>query len=116
MKTVDEVRGLEREILFSSTGGYATGGGLPLTNCVIEVKRHDGQWGNNPMLSLRFYHKPDYPHQIAQESAEAGRPLYDDNTPIGVEINLGLEIAHSLIEQMQTQWPEFIRVLQDVDE
>ena len=39
------------------------------------------------------------PHQTAQESAESGRPLYDENTPIGVEINLGPEIADSLIEE-----------------
>jgi hypothetical protein len=115
MKTVDEVRGFEREILFSSTGGYATGGGIPLTNSVIEVKENDSQ-GRCPVLSLRFYHKPTYPHQFAQECAEAGRALYDENTPIGVEISLGPEAAQSLVEQIQAKWPEFIRVIQDVGE
>jgi hypothetical protein len=116
VKTIDDVRGFEREIKLTGKGGYTTGGGVPLTNCVVEVKKHDGQWGNNPMLSLRFYHKPDYPYQIAQESADAGRLLYDEDTPIGVELNLGAEIAQSLIEQMHAKWPEYVRVIQDVDE
>ena len=40
---VDAVRGFEREILFSSLGGYARGGGIPLTACVIEVVESDSQ-------------------------------------------------------------------------
>jgi len=115
MKTVDDVRGFEREIKFTATGGHATGGAVPLTNCVVEVKEIDFE-GRCPMLSLRFYHKPTYPHQIAQESAGAGRPLYDEDTPIGVEISLGSELAQSLNEQIQAKWQEFVRLSQDVGE
>ena len=110
---VDEVRGFEREIQFAPTGGYARSGGVPLTNCVIEVVEDDWQ-GRCPMLSLRFYHKPVYPHQVARDSAEAGRPLVDEGSPIGVELNLGPEMAKSLIEQIQAKWPEYLRIVNDV--
>lgn len=115
MKTVDDVRGFEREIKFASTGGYSTGGSLPLTNCVVEVKNNDRE-GRCPMLSLRFYHKPYIPYQIEKESAEAGRPLIHDGDPIGVEVSLGQEIAKSLIEQIQAKWPEYVRAINDVGE
>jgi hypothetical protein len=67
------------------------------------------------MLSLRFFHKPTYPHEIANMSADAGRPLYDEDTPIGVELNLGPEIAQSLIDQIQAKWPDFVRIWNDVN-
>jgi hypothetical protein len=114
VKAVDYIRGFEREIKFAPTGGDATGGGLPLTNCVIEVVENDWQ-GGGPMPSLRFYHKPTFSYQIAQESVEAGRPLYEEDTPIGVELSLGPEIARSLIEQLQEKWPEYVQTLNDED-
>lgn len=110
MKNIDEVRGFEREIKFAAAG-YATGGGVPLTNCVVEVVGNDWQ-GRCPMLSLRFFHRP-MPHDMAEQSAQAGRPLYDHDTPTGVEINLGPEIAQSLIEQLHAKWPEYLRLLSD---
>ena len=81
-----------------------------MTNCVVEVVDNDSQ-GRSPMLSLRFYYKPSYPHAVADRSAEAGRPLYDDDTPIGTEINLGPEMARSLVEQIQSKWPDFLKVV-----
>jgi hypothetical protein len=115
MQAVDEIRGFDRHILFSATGGYATSGFVPLTNCVVEVKEIDTD-GRCPVLSLRFYHKPTYPHQIAEECAEGGRPLYDENTEIGVAIDLGIEMAQSLMTQLQTKWQEFVHVVQDVEQ
>jgi len=115
MEIVDGVRGFERKILFSATGGYQTGGGLPLTNCVVEVQAIDAQW-RRPVLSLLFYHRPTYPHQFAAERAEGVRPLYDENTEIGGAIDLGIEMAQSLMTQLQTKWPEFVHVVQDVEQ
>jgi hypothetical protein len=50
--------------------------------------------------------------------AENGNPTYDDETPIGLEINLGPEIARSFIEQIQDQWPRYLNTVseQGVDE
>lgn len=112
MKDVDEVRGFERAILFEPTGGYKTSGGVPLTNCVIEIKENDWQ-GRCPMLSLRFFNKPSYSGERARELAERGFPVYNDETPIGTEINLGPEIAQSLMEQLQAQWPQYVKTVQD---
>jgi hypothetical protein len=111
---VDDVRGLERQIKFTAIGVYKADGGIPLTNCVVELQ-YDWQWGNNPMLSLRFYHKPAS-YEFAQKSADAGRPLYDEDTPIGVELNLGPELAKSLIEQMVGRWAELERAWDAVGE
>jgi hypothetical protein len=74
VKHVDEVRGFERTIFFESAGGHKTSGGVPLTNCVIEVVENDAQ-GNCPMLSLRFFHKPVYDAKTARELAESGHPV-----------------------------------------
>jgi hypothetical protein len=111
MRSVDEVRGFEREIKVAVDGGYITGGGVPLTNCVIEVVPNDWQ-GRCPMLSLRFFHVP-IPHRIAEQSADAGNPLYDAETATGVEVNLGPEIARSLVEQLQAKWPEYVQMVND---
>lgn len=113
MKNIDEVRGFEREIKFAAAGGYATGGGVPLSNCIVEVVGNDWQ-GHCPMLSLRFFHRP-MPRHLAEQSAQAGRPLYDEDTPIGVAIDLGPEIAQSFIEQLQAKWPEFERARSEPD-
>src|ERR1035441_10286144 len=112
MKTIDDFRGFDREIKFSATGGHATGGGAPLTNCVVEiaddvVETDTVQDDRRPVLSLRFYYKPIYSHRMAEESAKAGRPLEVENTTTGRELNLGLEMAQSLIEQIQAKWPQF---------
>jgi len=115
MRSVDEVRGFDRNIRFSTMGGYPTSGGVPLTNCVVEVKEIDTQ-AKAPVLSLRFYHKPDCPHQLAEECAEAGRPPYDEDAQIGVAIDIGIEMAHSLMTQLQTKWPEFVHLITDLEE
>jgi hypothetical protein len=113
MKDVDEVRGYEREILFSPENLYHTSGGIALTNCVVEAIENDWQ-GRAPVLSLRFYHKP-YPlnPQIIDELAANGQRIYDEKTPIGVEVTLGLEMAQSLIEQINEEWPELLKSVQD---
>jgi hypothetical protein len=54
MKGVDEVRGYEREILFSLENLYTTGGRIALTNCAVEAIENDWQ-GRAPVLSLRFH-------------------------------------------------------------
>lgn len=117
MKHVDDIRGFERAILFEPRNLYKTSGGVPLTNCVVEVVESDWQ-GNCPVLSLRFYHKPTYSAEQAQRMAEGGNAPYDEQTPIGTEINLGPEIAQSLIEQIQAQWPQYLKTVneQAVDE
>jgi hypothetical protein len=102
VKTIDEVRGFERKILFSSTGGYTTDAGLPLTNCVVEVKGRDPQ-ARCPVLSFRFYYKPD-----------VSACPYDDDTPIGVEVGLGPELAQSLYEQWRDKWPESVRAVKEM--
>jgi len=104
MKGIDEVRGFERTILFSSTGGYTTSAGLALTNCVVEVKDRDAQ-AVCPVLCIRCYYKAEFP-----------ACAYDDDTPIGVEVKLGAEIAQSLFEQLRDRWPEFVRAHQDIGE
>ena len=48
--------------------------------------------------------------------AEAGRPAYDENTPIGTEISLGPEIAQSFIAQLKAKWPEFLKVVREQQE
>jgi len=68
-----------------------------------------------PVLSLRFYNKP-YPYELANSMAEAGRPAYDENTPIGTEISLGPEIAQSFIAQLKAKWPEFLKVVREQQE
>lgn len=59
------------------------------------------------LLSLRFYYKPSYGHKFATESAQNGHPVIDAETPIGVEISLGFELAKSLMDQIAAQWPDF---------
>jgi hypothetical protein len=112
MKDVDEVRGYERHILFNPKNLYTTGGGLALTNCVVEAVENDWQ-GKAPVLSLRFYHKPYLNPALISELAQGGHRVYDETTQVGVELNLGLELAHSLIEQINAKWPELLRVAQD---
>jgi hypothetical protein len=99
---IDEVRGFEQTILFSPTGRYTTDAGLPLTNCVVELKPRDPK-ALCPVLSFRFYHKPDSP-----------ACPYDDDTPIGVEIKLGPELAQSIYEQLRDKWPKFLRAVQEI--
>ena len=86
MKDVDEVRGYEREIRFSPENLYHTSGGIALTNCVVEAKENDWQ-GRAPVLSLRFYHKPYLNPQIIDELATKGQRIYDEKTPIGIEVS-----------------------------
>jgi hypothetical protein len=50
---------------------------------------------------------------MADQMAEHGNPAYDDGTQTGVEINLGPEIAQSFVEQIQTQWPEYVKTVQE---
>ena len=97
MRYVDETRGYEREMCFHPENLYHTGGGIELTNCVVEAKENDWQ-GRAPVLSLRFYHKP-YPNPPV---------AYDDKTPIGIEVTLGVEMAQSLIEQINEKWPDLL--------
>jgi hypothetical protein len=99
MKHVDAVRGFQRDILFNPDNLYTTGGGLALTNCVVEADEHDWQ-GKAPVLSLRFYHKPS-------------TLAVDEDTAIGVEISLGLEMAQSLIQQINDKWPELVKMAQE---
>ncbi|MGO9231503.1 MAG: hypothetical protein ACLQKA_20120 [Bryobacteraceae bacterium] len=109
MKDVDEVRGYEREILFNPENLYKTGGGLALTNCVVEAVEDDWQ-GGAPVLSLRFYHKPYLNPGRIEELAKGGQEIYTDTTPIGIEIALGIEMARSVIEQISEKWPELLRI------
>ncbi|MCC6591158.1 MAG: hypothetical protein IT168_31015 [Bryobacterales bacterium] len=105
MRGIDGVRGYQREIRFRQDGAYATGGGIALTNCV--VKGVDSDWqGGAPVLSLRFYHVPT-PHGLTDKWAASGHQHYDEQTPVGVEINVGAAVAVSLLEQLQEKWPEF---------
>src|ERR1039458_10562187 len=90
MKDVDEVRGYEREILFSPENLYHTSGGIALTNCVVEAIENDSQ-GRVPVLSFRFYHVPYLNPQIIDELAANGQRIYGEKTPIGIEVTLGLE-------------------------
>jgi hypothetical protein len=83
-----------------------------LTNCVVEVVEYDFD-GRCPMLSLRFYYKPIYSGKMAQELADSGHPVVDDETPIGMEITLGPEMAQSLMEQLQAQWPQYLKTVQE---
>jgi hypothetical protein len=112
MKDVDEVRGYEREILFNPENLYMVGGGLALSNCVVEAVEDDWQ-GKAPVLSLRFYHKPYLNRKLIAELAEHGRRIYDEKTPVGVELTLGLELAQSLIDQINVKWPELLRLTQE---
>lgn len=112
MKDVDEVRGYERHILFSPENLYTTGGGIALTNCVVEALANDWQ-GKAPALSLRFYHKPYLNPTLISELAEQGHHIYDETTQVGIELTLSLELANSLIEQINARWPELLRLAQD---
>ena len=113
MKNVDDVRGYGRTILFNAGEGHRTDNGYPVTNCVVELLENDScvegfdHVGgvktpriNNmgPALSLRFYDKPS--------SLD-----YHDDTPIGIDITLGPELAFSLVKQIQEQWPNFVKVV-----
>ena len=111
MKHIDEERGFKRTILLGDQPGHTTQGDLPITNCVVEVIESDPV-GGGPALSLRFYVKPFYDHQTASELAEGGHPVCDAETPIGVEINLGPDLVQSLIGQINTQWPQYLQILQ----
>lgn len=71
-------------------------GGTPLTNCVVEAAE-DGWRNNAPVLSLRFYHKPR-------------NLIYNEQSPVGVELNLSLELAQSMIEQINAKWPELLNI------
>lgn len=112
MKDVDEVRGYERHILFNPECLYTVSGGTALTNCVVEAVEDHWQ-GKAPVLSLRFYHQPYLNRKLIAELAEQGQPIYDEKTPIGIELNLSLELARSLIEQINAKWPELLRLAQE---
>ena len=112
MKDVDAIRGYERDILFNPENLYTTSGGVALTNCVVESVENDWQ-GNGPVLSLRFYHKPYLNPKVIEELAEKGQRIYNERTQVGVELNLSVELAQSLIEQIQTKWPELLRIAQE---
>jgi hypothetical protein len=112
MKDVDEVRGYQRDILFNPENLYTTSGGTALTNCVVEDKEDDWQL-NAPVLSLRFYHKPYLNHKLIAELAEHGQRIYDEKTRVGVELNLSVELAHSLIEQINAKWPELLNIARE---
>lgn len=114
MKHIDAVRGFRRDILFNPECLYTVSGGNPLTNCVVEAVETDRQ-GHAPVLSLRFYSKPYLDPALVSKLAEHGHPVYDEDTAIGVEINLGLEMARSLLEQINTKWPELQRIVQEQD-
>jgi hypothetical protein len=64
-----------------------------------------------PTLSFRFFRKP-IPRGFAEASAAAGRPLYDENSPIGTEVVLGPELVRSLVSQLNDRLPEYNRVIQ----
>jgi hypothetical protein len=107
MRHVDAVRGYQRDILFSPESRYTVSGGNALTNCVVEAVENDRE-GRAPALSLRFYSQPYLNPNLVSELAERGHHVYDEDTPIGVEINLGLEMAQSLIEQISAKWPQLL--------
>ncbi len=108
MKHIDEVRGFERTILLGDEPRHTTRGNVTLTNCIVEVI--EGPLGK--MLSLRFYNQPYYWYKVATESAQQGRPLFDADTPIGVEIDLGPELVQSLVQQLDAQLPRFFETVQ----
>jgi hypothetical protein len=110
MKHIDEVRGFTRSILVGDEPGQNTRESMNLANCVVEVLERD-TCGDCPLLSLRFYARPYYGYKLATESAQQGRPLYDADAPIGVEINVGPELAQSLFEQINAQWPRFVQTV-----
>jgi hypothetical protein len=112
MKHVDEVRGYERHILFDPECLYTVGGGIALTNCVVEAVEDDWQ-GRAPVLSLRFYHKPYLNPKLIAELAEQGQHIYDEKSQVGVELNLSVELAQSLIEQINAKWPELLKIAQE---
>ena len=64
------------------------------------------------MLSLRFFHSPSHSAKMAAQMAEHGNPPYDSGDQTGLEINLGPEMAQSFIEQIQAQWPEYVKTVQ----
>lgn len=112
MKHVDAVRGYQRDILFSPKCLHTVSGGKALTNCVVEAVENDRE-RRAPALSLRFYSKPYLNPALVSELAEHGHPVYDEDTASGVEISLGFEMAQSLIEQINTKWPELLRMAQE---
>jgi|GEM_PF-4051560 hypothetical protein len=102
MKDVDDVRGYQRDILFNPENQYTKGGGVALTNCVVEATDMDYQL-NAPSLSLRFYHKPR-------------KSIYNEDTPVGVDLSLSRELAQSLIDQINAKWPELLKIAQEESE
>jgi hypothetical protein len=110
MKQLDDVRGFTRSILVGDEPGQNTRESLNLANCVVEILERD-PGRRCPLLSLRFYARPYYGYKLATESAQQGRPLYDADAPIGVEIDLGPELAQSLFEQINAQWPRFVQTV-----
>lgn len=110
MKGVDVTRGYQRLILFGDQPGHTTSGGVAITNCVVEVVECDPPLAF-PVLSLRFFDKPYYGYATVEESQSAGNPLYDADTEIGTELNLGPELALSLIKQINVKWPEYLDLL-----
>jgi hypothetical protein len=73
-------------------------------------------WWKSPPLDrslafLRFYDKHSYGLKIATEAVKLGRPLFDAETPIGIEINLGPALVQSLVEQIHAQWPQYQQTL-----
>src|SRR4051812_27011739 len=114
MKHIDAVRGFQRDILFEPRGGYATSGGVALSDCVVETVEFDWQ-GQAPALSVRFYNKPANGKWVREMDAQ-GHKQYEEGTPIGIEINLGPELANSLIEQLMTKWPEYLNVRRIIED
>jgi hypothetical protein len=67
MKNIDAVRGFEREIKFAAAG-YATRGGVSLSNCVIEVVENDWQGAVSDAFA------PFLPQADASSHCRAERP------------------------------------------
>lgn len=112
MKHVDEVRGYRRDIFFSPESLYTVSGGTALTNCVVEAVEND--WlENEPVLSLRFYYHPYLNPKSISELSEKGQRIYVETTPVGVELNLSLELAQSLIEQIKIKYPDLLKIAQE---
>lgn len=69
--------------------------------------------GEGPVLSSRFYNKPYLSRKVCEELAEHDQRIYNEKTQIGIEVNLGLEMAQSLIEQINTKWPELLKISEE---
>lgn len=111
MREIDEIRGIEKAISVGDEPGHTTRGEMPISNCVVEVTHFRA----DPVLSLRFYYKPFYGYKTATELAQRGHPVIDGDTTTGVQLDLGYELARSLVEQIQAKWPELVKALADAE-